>query len=67
MIDDYDVNRPHKHYSGVLTTHGELAAGQLTKFYVGIWAGLTLWTIGCGYAIFNRFDVRLDKVRAEIL
>ncbi|MEM6456959.1 MAG: hypothetical protein AAF772_17845 [Acidobacteriota bacterium] len=50
----------------VMVSDGALAAGQLCKFYVGIWGGLSLRTTGAGYATFNEFDVRLNRVRAEI-
>ena len=63
----YDRNRPNGQHMVVMTSRVELAKGQLTKFYVGIWAGLTLRTHAFSYATFNRFDVRLAKVRAELI
>lgn len=65
--ESYDQNRPDGQYAVVLTSRSELLPQQLTKFYVGIWSGLTLSTNACAYTTFNRFDVRLDKVRAELI
>ncbi len=64
---EYDHNRREPKHAVVLTSQGDLAKDQLTKFYVGIWAGLTLSTTGSAYTTFNRFDVRLDRVRAELV
>jgi hypothetical protein len=63
----YDRNRQNGQHTVAMTSRVELTKGQLTKFYVGIWSGLTLWTHGFGYTTFNRFDVRLAKVRAELI
>jgi len=63
----YDRNRQSGHHAVTMTSRVELAKGQLSKFYVGIWTGLTLWTYAFGYTTFNRFDVRLEKVRAELI
>lgn len=63
----YDCNRQSDQYTVVMTSRVALTKGQLTKFYVGLWAGVTLWTHAFGYTTFNRFDVRLEKVRAELI
>ncbi len=63
----YDYNRQAGQHAVVMTSRAELTRQQLAKFYVGIWTGLTLSTNACGYATFNRFDVRLERVRGELI